>query len=101
MSAAREPAQKAYGKEHDNDLNPAREYQADNGREYEYSKAQIAAMLPEMTHKFRCRDAHGITYFWGVCSESNSTAPLDCVGADHGCTEIQYKNPKTGKYETL
>jgi hypothetical protein len=38
MSAAREPAQKAYGKEHDNDLDPAREYQADNGREYEYSK---------------------------------------------------------------
>ena len=69
--------------------------------EYEYSKAQIAAMLPEMTHKFRCRDAHGITYFWGVCSESNSNAPLDCVGADQGCTEIQYKNPTTGRYETL
>jgi len=26
---------------------------------------------------------------------------LDTVGASLGCTEIQYKNPTTGKYETL
>lgn len=69
--------------------------------EYQYSKAQIEAMLPEMTHKFRCRDDDGVTYFWGVCSDPNSFAPLDTVGASLGCTEIQYKNPTTGKYETL
>lgn len=27
--------------------------------------------------------------------------PLDTVGASLSCTEIQYKNPTTGKYETL
>lgn len=69
--------------------------------EYEYSKAQIDALLPKMIHKFRCRDDDGVTYFWGVCSDDSSFAPLDTVGAALGCTEIQYKNPKTGKYETL
>ena len=69
--------------------------------EYQYSKAQIDAMLPDMTHKFRVLDDDGITYFWGVCSDPNSFAPLDFVGAEYGCTEIQYKNPVTGRYETL
>ena len=69
--------------------------------EYQYSRAQIEAMLPKMTHKFRVRDDDGVTYFWGVCSDPNSFAPLDTVGSSLGCTEIQYKNPKTGKYETL
>lgn len=69
--------------------------------EYQYSKTQIEAMLPNMTHKFRVRDDDGVTYFWGVSSDPNSFAPLDYVGADYGCTEIQYKNPDTGKYETL
>lgn len=69
--------------------------------ECQYSKAQIEAMLPDMIHKFRCRDDDGVTYFWGVCSDPNSFAPLDFVGAEYGCTEIQYKNPVTGRYETL
>ena len=69
--------------------------------EYQYSKAQIEAMLPDMIHKFRCRDDDGVTYFWGVCSDPNSFAPLDTVGSSLGCTEIQYKNQKTGKYETI
>ena len=69
--------------------------------EYQYSREQIEKMLPRMIHKFRCKDDDGITYFWGVCSDPNSFAPLDTVGAALGCTEIQYKNPTTGKYETL
>lgn len=54
-----------------------------------------------MTHKFRCKDDDGVTYFWGVCSDQNSFAPLDTVGAALGCTTIEYKNPATGKYEML
>ena len=69
--------------------------------EYQYSKAQIEALKPLMTHKFRVRDDDGITYFWGVSSDDSSFAPLDFVGAEYGCTEIQYKNPDTGRYETL
>ena len=69
--------------------------------EYQYSKAQTEAMLPDMIHKFRCRDDDGVTYFWGVCSDDNSFASLDFIGAEYGCTEIQYKNPVTGRYETL
>lgn len=69
--------------------------------EYQYTAAQIEALLPKMIHKFRCKDDDGVTYFWGVCSDDSSFAPLDTVGASVGCTEIQYKNPATGKYETL
>ena len=69
--------------------------------EYQYTTAQIEALKPKMTHKFRVRDDDGITYFWGVSSDDSSFAPLDTVGAALGCTEIQYKNPITGKYETL
>lgn len=69
--------------------------------EYQYSKAQIEAMLPSMTHHFRCKDDDGVTYFWGVCSDPSSFAPLDTVGASLGCTTIEYKNPATGKYEML
>ncbi len=69
--------------------------------EYQYTQAQIEQLKPKMIHKFRVRDDDGVTYFWGVCSNPSSFAPLDIVGADYGCTEIQYKNPTTGKYETL
>ncbi len=69
--------------------------------EYQYSKAQMEAMLPKMVHRFRCKDADGVTYFWGVCSDPSSFAPLDCVGAEYGCTAIEYKDPTTGKYKQL
>lgn len=69
--------------------------------EYEYSREEIEAMLPKMIHHFRCKDDDGITYFWGVCSDPSSFAPLDCVGESLGCTSIEYKNPDTGKYEQL
>lgn len=69
--------------------------------EYEYTPEQIRGMAAEMVHRFKVLDGDGVTYFWGVCSDPGSFAPLDLVGADYGATEIQYKDPKTGKYETL
>ena len=66
-----------------------------------YTPEKIEALKPKMVHRFRCLDDDGVTYFWGVCSNDSSFAPLDCVGEAYGCTEIQYKNEKTGKYETL
>lgn len=66
-----------------------------------YTKEQVDTLKPEMVHRFRCLDDDGTSYFWGVCSDDSSFAPLDCLGVAYGCTEIQYKNPKTGEYETL
>lgn len=66
-----------------------------------YTPEQIQELKPLMVHRFKCLDDDGVTYFWGVCSDNSSFAPLDCVGVAYGCTEIQYKNPKTGLYETL
>ena len=66
-----------------------------------YTKEQVDALKPKMVHRFRCLDDDGTSYFWGVCSDDSSFAPLDCLGVAYGCTEIQYKNPKTGEYETL
>ena len=67
----------------------------------QYSEEQIEKLKPKMIHHFRCCDDDGITYFWGVCSNDSSFAPLDCVGEDYGCTYIEYKNPQTGEYEQL
>ncbi len=69
--------------------------------EYEYTKNQVEDMIPKMIHHFRVKDDDGTTYFWGVSSNPESFAPLDLVGVDYGCTSIEYKNPETGKYETL
>lgn len=62
--------------------------------------AEIEQMKPNMTHHFRCVDDDGMTYFWGVCNEK-SFAPLDMVGYSYGCTEIHYKDEKTGRFERL
>lgn len=69
--------------------------------EYQYSNEQMKELLPQMVHKFRCKDDDGVTYFWGVCSDPNSFAPLDLVGGEHGCTTIEYKNEATGHYKPL
>ncbi len=68
--------------------------------EYQYTQDQIERMKPNMIHKFRCKDDDGVTYFWGVCSDPNSFAPLDCVGAGLGCTTIEYKDDR-GRYVPL
>lgn len=56
--------------------------------------------LPEL-HKFRLLDDDGEVYAYGVGTNSSSFAPLDRFMPLYGCTEIQYKNPLTGVYETL
>ena len=50
---------------------------------------------------FRLLDDDGIVYAYGKSDDDSSFAPLDRYMNDYGCTEIQYKNSETGKYETL
>lgn len=50
---------------------------------------------------FRLLDDDGIIYAYGKSTSNSSFAPLDRYEPDYGCTEIQYRNPATGKYETL
>lgn len=52
-------------------------------------------------YDFRLLDDDGVIYAYGVSTDDSSFAPLDRYEPDYGCTEIQYKNPATGKYETL
>lgn len=54
--------------------------------------------------KFRLLDDDGEIYFYGYSSsfdDEEAFEPLDYYGAAYGCTEIQYKKPETGEYETL
>ena len=55
----------------------------------------------DLNEKFRLLDDDGLIYAYGYSNNSSSFAPLDRYQGDYGCTEIQYKNPKTGEYETL
>lgn len=66
-----------------------------------YTSERLEMLKPKMTHRFRCCDDDGVTYFWGVCSSDSSFAPLDCTGEAYGCAYIEYKNPETGEYEML
>ena len=52
-------------------------------------------------YRFRLLDDDGVVYAYGVSTDNSSFAPLDRYTYDYGCTEIQYKNPITKKYETL
>lgn len=78
------------------------------------SKDHYTHRLPHMKQKlfekygfvptlydFRLLDDDGEIYAYGVGTDDSSFAPLDRYMYDYGCTEIQYKNPATGKYETL
>ena len=67
----------------------------------EYRRFEKAGKFPDMPHRLRVCDDDGVTYFWGVCSDDSSFAPLEGDGYAYGCTYIEYKDPKTGKYEML
>lgn len=57
-----------------------------------------------LNYKFRLLDDDGEIYAYGYSNDDSSEKafiPLDRYHPDYGCTEIQYKNPKTGEYETL
>lgn len=56
--------------------------------------------VPEL-FDFRLLDDDGEIYAYGKSTDDSSFAPLDRYMYDYGCTEIQYKNKITGKYETL
>lgn len=56
--------------------------------------------VPEL-FSFRLLDDDGEIYAYGKSTDNSSFAPLDRYMYDYGCTEIQYKNKITGKYETL
>lgn len=61
---------------------------------------KYGAEIPEL-HDFRLLDDDGEIYAYGKSTNADSFAPLDRYMYDYGCTEIQYKNKQTGKYETL
>lgn len=50
---------------------------------------------------FRLLDDDGEIYAYGKSTDNSSFAPLDRYMYDYGCTEIQYRNPANGRYETL
>ncbi len=56
--------------------------------------------IPEL-FDFRLLDDDGTVYAYGKGTDDSSFAPLDRYMYDYGCTEIQWKNKKTGCYETL
>ena len=80
----------------------------DSGRdEYTHRGAGMRRKLTEAgdgdatIYRFRLLDDDGIVYAYGECTDDSSFAPLDKYMPLYGCTEIQYRNPDTGKYETL
>lgn len=69
------------------------------------SKDHVICEKPEgLNYKFRLLDDDGIIYAYGYSDDKDSEKafePLDRYMPDYGCTEIQYKNPDTGIWETL
>jgi glycosyltransferase involved in cell wall biosynthesis len=46
-------------------------------------------------------DSDDEVYAYGMGTDDSSFAPLDKYEPLYGCTDIQYKNPETGIYESL
>ena len=61
---------------------------------------QIGKTTGELKYSFRVCDDDGVWYFSGKASRDDSFIPLDYLGADYGCTYIEYKNA-AGKWEML
>ena len=60
----------------------------------------LYGQVPKL-YDFRLLDDDGIVYAYGKCSNDSSFAPLDTYMDAYGCTDIQYKNPKSGDWESL
>lgn len=59
---------------------------------------------PVPLYEFRLLDDDGLVYAYGLSTENDTEdafRPLDRYQADYGVTEIQYKDPVTGAWETL
>lgn len=54
-----------------------------------------------LNHEFRLLDGDKVIYAYGYSDDNSSFEPLDYYREDYGVIEIQYKNPKTGKWEEL
>lgn len=71
----------------------------DNGQ------VQVVAEKPKgLDFKFRLLDDDGLVYAYGYsdsCDDEKAFEPLDFYEPLYGVTEIQYKEPETGEYETL
>lgn len=52
-------------------------------------------------HAFKLLDDDGNLYFEGKSDDDSCFCPLDWSSPQWGCTEIQYYNPNTHRYETL
>lgn len=53
---------------------------------------------------FKLYDGDGILYFEGKLLDDpdlDGFEPLDSFGIDFGCTEIRYRDKKTGEWKTL
>ena len=68
-----------------------------------HMKERLIGQYGQLPHlyRFRLLDDDGIIYAYGISTDNSSFAPLDRYEYVYGCTEIQYKNPITGEYETL
>ena len=83
----------------------------DSGKdEYTHRLPRMRERLIEKTgsvpplYDFRLLDDDGYVYAYGKSTDNRTEsafAPLDRYMDAYGCTEIQYKNQNTGKYETL
>ena len=67
----------------------------DSGKD-EYTHRDVSGC----DYSFRLLDDDGVIYAYGKANEETFD-PLDAYMYSYGVTEIQYKNPETGKYETL
>lgn len=65
-----------------------------------WQKANNTDEIPKL-YKFRLLDDDGIIYAYGLNTRPNSFAPLDYYENAYGCTEIQYRDEDTTKWETL
>lgn len=67
---------------------------------------EIRRLVAGEGHPFRMFDDDGILYYIGRYlgdpQEEEAFAPLEDFGTPGaGCTEIQYRNPSSGRWETL
>lgn len=65
----------------------------------EFIKNHNAENSKNYKHKFRLLDGDRNIYFEGLATRNDSFEPLDFLGSEYGCTDIQYL--ENGKYFSL
>jgi hypothetical protein len=64
-----------------------------------FIKNQNAENSNKFRHKFRLLDGDKNIYFEGLAIRNDSFEPLDFLGSEYGCTDIQYF--ENGKFVSL